>query len=80
MTAQRVATTSLTLRALRLAREMSLRQLEGETGINRGVLSRIERGLVLPAPAQLAALAEALGVEHASWRIRFVLETEGESG
>ncbi|MGY1498600.1 helix-turn-helix domain-containing protein [Streptomyces sp. QTS52] len=32
------------MRAIREARNMSLRELEEETGLNRGYLSRLERG------------------------------------
>ncbi len=43
----------------RTARGLSLRQLETLTGINRGTLSRIERGFA-PSPEQAAALLRAL--------------------
>lgn len=62
------------VRAVREAAELSLRQLEDLTGINRGVWSAIENGRTLPEPRHLAALSTALGVPLGEWRIRFVLE------
>lgn len=61
---------------LRVARKLSLRDLQEATGINRGLLSQMERGRLIPEPEHLAALSHALGVPVESWRIRFVLETE----
>ena len=61
---------------LRVAKKMSLRDLQEATGINRGLLSQMERGTLLPEPKHLTALSYALGVPVESWRIRFVLETE----
>ena len=47
-------------RQMRLAKGLSLRQLEQRTGINRGRLSVIERGLpASPAEAQTILLALA---------------------
>ncbi|MFB7776865.1 helix-turn-helix domain-containing protein [Streptomyces bauhiniae] len=34
------------MRALRLARNVSIRQMEAQTGLNRGYLSRLERGRI----------------------------------
>lgn len=67
------------VRALREARDLSLRQLEELTGINRGVWSQIENGKHLPEPRHIAALSRALGVPAEQWRIRFVLELEEAS-
>lgn len=64
----------MTAREIRLQQHMSLRLLEARTGVNRATWSQIERGLLLPSPAQLAKLSEALGVPYREWRIRFMLE------
>lgn len=73
---QRVVTVSeaTSVRAVREARGLSLRQLEERTGINRGVWSQIENGRLLPQARHLAALAVALDVPAGEWEIRFVLE------
>ncbi|MFD7884034.1 helix-turn-helix domain-containing protein [Streptomyces bauhiniae] len=34
------------IRAFRLARNVSIRQMEAQTGLNRGYLSRLERGRI----------------------------------
>ncbi len=44
---------------LRAAKGWSLRDLEARTGINAGVLSRIERGIGGPGPSQAMALLDA---------------------
>lgn len=62
------------LRDIRQARDLSLRELERDTGINRGIWSQIENGQLLPQARHLAALSEALGVPPDEWEIRFVLE------
>lgn len=49
-----------TWRALRSERGYSLRELQDATGINRGDLSKIERGRLIPTPGQAAAILEAL--------------------
>jgi Helix-turn-helix len=46
-------------RGAREARGISLRRLEALTGINRGRLSMIERGLP-PSPTEAAAILEVL--------------------
>lgn len=71
--------TAIPVRALREARDLSLRQLEELTGINRGVWSQIENGKHLPEPRHIAALSRALDVPAEQWRIRFVLELEEAS-
>lgn len=45
---------------LRAERGLSLRQLEARTGINRGTLSLIEAGRLIPTPDQAAAILEVL--------------------
>ncbi len=50
------------LRQIRLASGLSLRGLEKRTGINRGRLSIIERG-VTPTDEEAAAILAALQVE-----------------
>lgn len=52
----------LTLRALRLERGLSIRDVENLSGISRACLSMIERGRELPTPEQLATLADVYGV------------------
>jgi transcriptional regulator with XRE-family HTH domain len=46
-------------RQLRQAKGLSLRDLEKRTGVNRGRLSVIERGLP-PSPAEALAILQAL--------------------
>lgn len=55
------------LRDLREARGLTLRQMEQETGISRGYLSRFERGRELPADQHVAALERAYGAPAESW-------------
>jgi len=50
------------LRAARQIQGKSLRDLEHETGIDRGTLSRIERGKLRPSVPHLIALGRALGL------------------
>ncbi|MVO87893.1 helix-turn-helix domain-containing protein [Streptomyces sp. p1417] len=51
------------IRAIREARGMSIRALQSETGLNRGYLSRLERGLVRePGEQQVRRVATALRV------------------
>jgi transcriptional regulator with XRE-family HTH domain len=50
------------MRSLRLAAGLSIRELERRTGINRGRLSIIERGVV-PTDAEAAAILAALRQE-----------------
>lgn len=62
------------VRDVRKAREISLRQLQDLTGVNRAVWSQIENGRLLPEPKHIAALSAALSIPMEQWRIRFVLE------
>jgi transcriptional regulator with XRE-family HTH domain len=56
-----------TLRELRLERGLSLRALEELTGVNRGILSQLERGRLIPAGDVLERLADVLEV-RLEWR------------
>lgn len=53
------------LRELRLARGLTLDRLAGQSGLTRGYLSLVERGLKTPSISALLRLAEALGVNIA---------------
>ena len=44
--------------------DMSLRELEAATGIERGALSRIENGSRQPSPELMQRIAEALRVDY----------------
>lgn len=48
-----------TIKALRLALGLSMRDLEARSGVSRAVISNMERGM-LPTAAQARAIAEAL--------------------
>ncbi|MFD6421074.1 helix-turn-helix domain-containing protein [Streptomyces sp. NPDC060198] len=51
------------IRALREAQKLSIRQLALRTGLNRGYLSRLERGQIQqPGEAKVAAIAAAMQV------------------
>jgi transcriptional regulator with XRE-family HTH domain len=51
------------MRAIREARNMSLRTLQQKTGLNRGYLSRMERGLIRESDADpVQKVAQALNV------------------
>ncbi|MFL5910503.1 MAG: helix-turn-helix domain-containing protein [Gaiellaceae bacterium] len=51
------------IRAIRRARQMSLRELEAQTGLNRGYLSRMERAHIQDVGAdQVRDVASALRV------------------
>ncbi|MCZ1006389.1 helix-turn-helix domain-containing protein [Streptomyces lydicus] len=51
------------IRAIRVAQKLSLRALSDRTGLNRGYLSRIERGLIRePAAGRVEAIAQAMCV------------------
>jgi transcriptional regulator with XRE-family HTH domain len=50
------------LRAVRVAQGKSLRTLSRETGIDKGTISRIERGDLRPNVPHLIALGRALGI------------------
>ncbi|WP_344569002.1 helix-turn-helix transcriptional regulator [Streptomyces axinellae] len=55
------------MRAIREARKVSLRELAALTGLDRGYLSRIERGQVRePAVDRVLSIATALGVSPAA--------------
>ncbi|MFG7942935.1 helix-turn-helix domain-containing protein [Streptomyces cacaoi] len=55
------------MRAIREAQKVSLRRLADATGLDRGYLSRIERGQVRePADRRVLSIAEALGVSPAA--------------
>lgn len=54
------------LRAARLSKGLSLRDMETLTGIDRGHLSKIERGAVNPSVARLKQLARVLGLTDLS--------------
>lgn len=64
----------MTLRELRELRGLSLLQVQRDTSIHRGTLSKIERGLETPSPEQLVALSHRYGVDPGLWRgtIQFV--------
>lgn len=50
-------------KSLRTAKGVSLRDLAHATGINRGHLSRIERGIHVPSARLVEAIATALAVD-----------------
>ncbi|MFE9886810.1 helix-turn-helix domain-containing protein [Streptomyces scopuliridis] len=51
------------IRAIRQAQNLSLRALQQKTGLNRGYLSRMERGLIRkPADDPVLKVATALNV------------------
>lgn len=51
------------MKAIRTARKMSLRDVQKLTGLNRGYLSRLERGLIRePADEPVLEVATALDV------------------
>jgi len=51
------------IRDIRHARKMSLRELEAQTGLNRGYLSRVERAQIQHVgPDQVRDMASALRV------------------
>lgn len=53
------------IRALRQARKMTLQHLEDRSGLTKGYLSKIERGLKSPPLSTLNQIAMALGVDVA---------------
>lgn len=66
MTAQTVATPTQgtmlrTLRELRVEQHLSLADPAEASGIDKGTLSRIERGRIVATPAELASIGKALG-------------------
>lgn len=51
------------IRAFRIARNVSLRQVEAQTGLNRGWLSRLERGEIrTTADAKVRQVATLLDI------------------
>lgn len=58
----------MTLRELREQRHLSLLDVERDTGIHRGTLSKIERGIETPTPRQLDMLSARYGVDPTLWR------------
>ncbi len=54
------------IKALRLARDMTLDDLSGLTGLSKGYLSKIERSGKLPPFSTLNRIAAALGIETVS--------------
>lgn len=64
MSAPRIKTN---LRALRKDQDMKIRHAEHETGINRGLLSQIERGILMPNDEQHEQLVRVYGA--ARWWI-----------
>lgn len=58
----------MTLRELREQRKLSLLDVERSTGIHRGTLSKIERGLETPKAEQLVILSNRYGVDPGLWR------------
>ncbi len=50
------------VKALRRRRELTLEQLSGVTGLNKGYLSRIENGEKVPSISTALKLAQAMGV------------------
>ncbi|MPZ68808.1 MAG: helix-turn-helix domain-containing protein [Actinobacteria bacterium] len=57
---------TIPLRGARQARGIGLRELERRTGLDRGHLSKIERGLVTPSLPTLRRIAGALGLKEMS--------------
>jgi transcriptional regulator with XRE-family HTH domain len=53
------------IRTLRKARKMTLQHMEDRTGLTKGYLSKIERGLKSPPFSTLNQIATALGVDLA---------------
>jgi transcriptional regulator with XRE-family HTH domain len=46
---------------------VSLRDIEAVAGVSPGVLSQIERGVMLPADRQIAGLEQAYGAPVTDW-------------
>lgn len=65
MESQRSSTLGIYLKALREAKTLSLRDVEGRTGISNAFLSQIESGKVKqPSPMILYKLSELYGVPY----------------
>lgn len=54
---------ALTLKDLRLRLDLPMSAVEARTGVRRTAISEIERGLRLPRPHELRALAGCYGVD-----------------
>ncbi len=80
MSSQRVATpqTSL-LRDVRHDRDVSLKQLQQATGINRATLSRIEQGRLVPTAREQRLIAACLGLDAARLATRTYLVVEDKA-
>jgi transcriptional regulator with XRE-family HTH domain len=61
------------MRALRKAAGLSIRGLETATGINRGKLSQLENGIMLPNEEQVRKIARVIG-KRPRWTIRTTVE------
>lgn len=62
-------------------KRLALSDLAERSGVSAGVLSQIERGVMLPPDRQLAALEEAYGAPIQEWyspRALVVLEADPE--
>jgi transcriptional regulator with XRE-family HTH domain len=55
------------LREYRATLDLSLRELEAQTGVPRATLSRIENGRLLPTDRELAVLEPAYGRTFLEW-------------
>lgn len=51
-----------TLRDLRVARGLSIRALEDASGVNRAIISQIERGRLVATPEEARKLGDALSL------------------
>lgn len=67
------------VRELRLARQRTLQDLAGATGLSVGHLSQVERGISTPSVSALRAIAQGLGVT-VGWFFRAAPEGEGGEG
>lgn len=65
-----------TLRDIRVGQGMRLTELSRLTGLDRGLLSMIERGRMVATPRELQVLSEALGVEPLENRTVPCMEAE----
>lgn len=71
-----VTTATVTMRDVRLERELSLRDVEKRTGIGRGMLSKIERGIELPRGDVFLKLCDCYGIPPERWHIQVSWVTE----
>ena len=67
------------VREMRLARELTLDQLSGLTGLSTGFLSQVERGLSRPSIDAARTMAQALGVTI-GWFFQASSQAEGKEG